>query len=82
MANREDMCAWVEVAVKRLGGSASIVEVAEELWSTHEDELRESGRLLFTWQYDMRWCALVLRKRGFLRPANQSPRGVWEAVTE
>ncbi|RBI82912.1 hypothetical protein DRV85_17205 [Rhodosalinus halophilus] len=77
MANRADLVAWVENALHALGGEATIVDVAKHLWSEHEDELRRSGDLFYTWQYDMRWAALKLRKDGKLADANRSKRGTW-----
>jgi hypothetical protein len=61
-----------------LGGSATPAEACEHIWNTYEQELRESGKLFFTWQYDVRWAALVLRKNRIIKPAEDSPRGVWE----
>jgi hypothetical protein len=78
VATKEDLCDWVQESIERRGGSATVVEVAEEIWSRHEKELWQSGRLFFTWQYDMRWCALELRKRGVLKQTSQSQTGSWE----
>jgi len=62
MANRNDLQEWVYEAVKSNGGTASVVEVAKHIWEQHEDELKASGDLFYTWQYDMRWAADKLRK--------------------
>jgi hypothetical protein len=78
MITRSDLQPWIEDALKTCGGSASIAEVARRIWAAHEAELRASGDLFFTWQYDMRWAALTLRKRGLLSPSATSPSGVWE----
>jgi hypothetical protein len=78
MATRSDLQDWVEDAVKELGGSATVVQVARRIWDTHEAELRASGDLLYTWQYDMRWAAMTLRKRGIMNAAENSRSGVWE----
>jgi hypothetical protein len=80
MATKEHLKQWVLDAVTALGGTARVVEVAQHLWNHHEDELRESGSLFYTWQYTMRWSALELRKENVLKPAGASPRGVWELV--
>jgi hypothetical protein len=50
------------------------------VWKNHENELRRSGDLFFTWQYDIRWTATQLRKEGVMRAANLSPKGTWELV--
>jgi hypothetical protein len=82
MATRSDLQDWVATALERLGGRGSVADVARELWSSHEDELRASGNLLYTWQYDMRWAAMQLRKRRVMIAAANSPSGVWELASK
>ncbi len=77
MATRQDLMDWVVDALRDNGGQASIVEIARHMWNHREDELRRSGNLFFTWQYDMRWAALKLRASDTLRSADATPRGVW-----
>ena len=77
MASREDLDTWVIEALRANNGSASIVEVCEFVWENHQDELRRSGDLFFTWQYDIRWAAYRLRKDGIMRHADSSPKGIW-----
>ena len=62
MATKHDLPSWIEAALSRLGGSGTVVEVARAIWDEHEQDLRESGDLFFTWQYDMRWAAQTLRE--------------------
>lgn len=78
MAHTEDLSNWLIEALKENNGSASIVEVCKFVWENHENELRRSGDLFFTWQYDIRWAAYKLRKEGIMRAAELSPRGIWE----
>ena len=78
MADKSDLKAWVLQAVRALGGSATVVEVAEYIWREHETDLRASGRMFHTWQYDTRWCALELRKSGEFRAGSESPAGTWQ----
>jgi hypothetical protein len=63
-----------------LGGAGTVVEVAREIWQRHEADLRGSGDLFYTWQYDMRWAAQVLRDTGQAKPASTTSRGWWELV--
>ena len=77
MVNREDLQDWVIAALKDHGGSASIVQVAQHIWSHHEHELRASGELFFTWQYDMHWACTRLRERKIVQAAEVSRRGEW-----
>jgi hypothetical protein len=78
MASKTDLPDWVEKALKELGGSGTIVAIAQIIWRDHESELTSSGDLFFTWHYDMRWAANKLRHQGKMKAAELSPRGVWE----
>jgi hypothetical protein len=78
MATKYDLQHWVEEALTALGGSGTVVEVAREIWLRHEPELRSSGDLFYTWQYDMRWAAQALRDTGRARAASATSRGRWE----
>lgn len=81
MAASLDLEQWVEDAVRHLDGAATIVDIAQHIWTEHEAELRDSGDLFYTWQYKMRWSANQLRRNGVFRAAELSPRGVWELTT-
>lgn len=78
MATRHDLPDWLLDALRAQGGRASIVEVCKHIWRNHEDDLRSSGDLFYSWQYDIRWAATFLRKEGLMRDKDVSPRGVWE----
>jgi hypothetical protein len=80
MANKDDLVDWLIVALKAQGGSASIVEICKYVWKNYESELRKSGDLFYTWQYDIRWAADKLRREKRMRDANLSPKGLWELV--
>ena len=77
MAGRLDLQDWVVQALKANSGRASIVKVAEHIWAVHERELRASGDMFFTWQYDMRWACTRLRESGVVQAAEVSQRGEW-----
>ncbi len=64
-------------ALKALGGSGSVVDVCREVWKRHEDVLRDSGDLFFTWQYDIRWAAQKLRDQGRLEPTARGAASRW-----
>ena len=78
MATKEDLQDWVIHGLRANGGRAKLVTVAKHIWVEHEEELKNSGNLLYTWQYDMRWAALVLRKKKIMKSAISSPSGIWE----
>lgn len=77
MATRDDLQDWVVEALKTLGGSGTIVQVAKHIWDNHNSELKVSGDLFYTWQYDMRWAATKLRNSNKLLPAEVSLKGEW-----
>jgi hypothetical protein len=78
MATKLDLRDWVRDALRAHGGSATIVEVCRHIWQVHEPDLRLSGDLFYTWQYDVRWAAYSLRRAGTMKPDSDSPHGVWE----
>jgi len=61
---RYDLQEWLVNALRAHRGSATIVQVCEHVWANHEQDLRASGDLFYTWQYDIRWAATKLRKKG------------------
>lgn len=67
-------------SLKDMGGQASIIEVCKYVWEKYKTNLQDSGDLFYSWQYDIRWAATELRKTGRMKPAEISPRGVWEVV--
>lgn len=66
--------------LKKMGGSASLIQVCKKFYSIYEQELKNSGDLFYTWQYDIRWAATALRKSGRMKDARVSPSGVWEII--
>ncbi|WP_118134302.1 hypothetical protein [Oceanicella sp. SM1341] len=64
MATKTDLVTWVAQALTELGGRGSVVDVAKIIWRDHSEDLRASGDLFYTWQYDMRWAAQSLRDTG------------------
>ncbi|KAB2696562.1 hypothetical protein F9K79_17660 [Ochrobactrum sp. Kaboul] len=75
---REDLEDIVFRAVTSQGGSAAVVDVARFVWNNHETDLRASGDLFFTWQYDIRWAAQRLRDSGKFKDSKVAARGRWE----
>ena len=71
MADREQLKEWVYQAVQKNQGKTKLVNVARHIWDHHEQELRNSGDLFYTWQYEMRWAAQKLRDEGKLTLAGR-----------
>ncbi|MGD8505281.1 MAG: hypothetical protein PVF15_01285 [Candidatus Bathyarchaeota archaeon] len=80
MAHKEDLRKWLIEALKAHAGNASIVKLSKYIWENYESELRNSGDLFYTWQYDVRWIATRLRKEGVMRSTDLSTRGTWELM--
>ena len=77
MMSKKDLPSKVIEALRKKGGSATIVDVCKYIWDNYENELRASGDLFYTWQYDVRWAGQTLRDN------NQSiirRRGIWELI--
>lgn len=70
MATKAGLTAWVLEALHALGGSGTVTQVCKFIWDHHRDELELSGDLLYTWQYDVRWAAQILRNDGVLAPSD------------
>ncbi|GAA3530761.1 hypothetical protein GCM10022234_29960 [Aeromicrobium panaciterrae] len=80
MSAKNRLRIWVVEALDALGGSAHLVEVSRTIWEQHEADLRASGNLFFTWQYDVRWAAQTLRDKGVLTSMAGDRSGVWSLV--
>ena len=77
MSDKSFLKSWVKDALRHHGGSASILDVAKYIWINHEGDLRNSGDLFYTWQYDMRWACTALRREGAVE---DQKRGLWKLV--
>lgn len=78
VATKYDLADWLHETLKDLGGRGTIIDVCRHIWLNHEADLRKSGDLFFTWQYDVRWAATELRNDGIMKAKGESPKGVWE----
>ena len=80
MATKHDLIDWLYDALTSLSGKGRIPELCKYVWDNHESELRESGDLFYTWQYDIRWAAYQLRQQNKMKPNKISPKGIWEVT--
>lgn len=71
---------WIINYLKFRGGSGWPREVSKYVWENHEEQLRASGDLLYTWQYDIRWAAQKLRNEGILKPVYGRRDLPWELI--
>jgi hypothetical protein len=78
--DRNDLVSAVQRAIAHYDGEATIVQVAQYIWENDEAELRSSGDLFYTWQYEMRWAAQRLRDSGKLRLGKRDGRNTWQRI--
>lgn len=81
MATKDDLVTWVRAAVTDLGPT-NVIGVAKWIWQRHEMDLRSSGDLFYTWQYDIRWAAQKLRDRDVLAPTGRGLGSVWRLADD
>ncbi len=81
MITRESMKEWIVEYLKTQNGSAWPREVSKYIWDNYESDLKASGVILYTWQYDLRWAAQQLRYDGILKPVNRRRDLPWELVS-
>jgi hypothetical protein len=77
MPTRDDLKSWIVDALKSHDGEASLREVSKYVWEYHEADLRASGDLFYSWQYNLRWGATKLRQDGLLAAKPPRSRGPW-----
>ncbi|MCL2799149.1 MAG: hypothetical protein FWD54_02575 [Endomicrobia bacterium] len=86
---RQDLPNLLYKTIKSLGSKAVMIDIFKKFWKLYSEELKKSGDLFYTWNYDIRWAATELRKQKRMKPAskkenphglNMSPKGVWEII--
>lgn len=77
MSRSNQLMPWIVEALTALGGSGSVIDVSRIVWERHEEDLRASGDLFYSWQYDIRWAAQKLRDSGTLKKMDGSRARAW-----
>lgn len=86
---RDDMPDILYDIILQMGGKARMIDIFKKFWQDYEEELKKSGDLFYTWNYDIRWAATKLRKTGRMKQAKErentygqdiSSKGTWEIV--
>jgi len=72
------MMPWIIDCLKSRGGGGWPKDVAKYVWENHESEIKLSGDILYTWQYDLRWAAQKLRDNGSLKAVGGRNDLPWE----
>ena len=80
VATKHDLKDWVLDAVADLQPT-NVVGVSKWIWQRHEHDLRQGGDLFYTWQYDLRWAAQVLRDEGKLAAVDRGRAATWRLAS-
>lgn len=78
MSVRVEAESWILEALNTHGGEATIPQICKYIWDNYEELLRSSGDGFYIWQYEVRWAAMNLRKKGNLKAADRERRGIWQ----
>lgn len=78
MITRNDLSEIIVECLKKNKGKSTLLQVSQYVWDNYEHELRKSGKIFYTWQYDLRWAANELRKKGVMK--NSEDNNYWELV--
>lgn len=60
------IASWLVEALTKTGPTTTPLQVAQQVWAHHEDDLRSAGDTLFTWQLDLRAAAEAMSAEGTL----------------
>tara|TARA_B100001964_G_C13830327_1_gene421312 strand:+ start:323 stop:589 length:267 start_codon:yes stop_codon:yes gene_type:complete len=77
---KKDMICILVDALEFLQGKGTIVQVSKVIWENYNKELKSSGDIFYTWQYDMRWARHKLQKEGKLDTHMVNGRSIWELI--
>jgi hypothetical protein len=78
--NRERLAELIVEALKARGGEATVLDVHKYIWHNYESDLRAAGNIFYTWQYDTRRAAEILRNKGIMVSAAISLRSIWQLI--
>ena len=73
---REDFKPWIMEALNAHDGKAEIFQVSRFIWDNYQHRISLDKKILYTWQYEIRWAALGLRDDGLI-DLGKFKRGVW-----
>ncbi len=65
---RKDLPDLLYKTISSLGKKAPMTIVFREFWKLYACNLDSSENMFYTWNYDLRWAATELRKKGKMKP--------------
>lgn len=76
---REELKPMIVKALEAHNGRAAIYKVSEFIWEKYSSKILDDKRMLYTWQYEMRWAAMALQKDGLIE-LGKFKKGVWSLI--
>lgn len=73
---RNDLKPLIKNALREYGGKATIAQICKYIWDKHQSRITKSKRILYTWQYDVRWAGQSLRTEDQIE-IGKFKKGVW-----
>ena len=58
---RQDFKPWILEALDAHDGRAEIFQVSRFIWDNYHHKISKDKKMLYTWQYEIRWAALSLK---------------------
>ena len=75
MATKLDLKEWVVEAIKAHGGVAHAIDIAKFIWVNYHEELQGAGDLFYTWQQEVQWAIVDLRREGRVLAKSKGQKG-------
>lgn len=78
---RNDFKPLILEALREYKGKAKIFEICKFIWDNYHHKISKSEKLLYTWQYEIRWAGQQLQKEGKLKKGKNEFRGIWSLTS-
>jgi hypothetical protein len=77
---KEELPELLYLLLIEMGGKAKLIDIFKAFYSKYESQLKKSGDLYYTWNYEIRWAATKLRKENRMVNAKEQKKGIWEII--
>lgn len=74
--SRKDFKPLILEALNSNGGRSAIFQICQFIWDNYHHRISQDKKMLYTWQYEIRWAAMGLREDGLIE-LGKFKRGVW-----
>jgi hypothetical protein len=76
--SRKEFSPWVIAALENHSGTANIFQISKYVWDNYHHIISQDSKMLYTWQYELRWAIQNLKKELKIQHKEKSIRGTWE----